>query len=264
MFYYIFMNNYEYKLSNIILFNKKCTLTQSKNILIFLFDNFNFEELKDNNKITIVMSNEELTNYYDKKKDDIDILNFLKDENSIELIEKSLFGNKVSKTSFINKYNILLDFINYMKKNKYTDYIIVSGTVYLLYGLRINSDIDIMAKKRYKIRYNKSKIDLLYIEKNNNYNNLFNDKFYTFYFKGVRILTLKSDLKILRSWRAKDPNFTYPRSVANMVMAKKLIYPELILPINLEKLNINKQTRLLKKIKNDYKKKYTFSSIIKP
>ena len=259
MFYYMFINEYDHDISNIVLFEKNCSLLQTKNILIFLFNNFKFSNLRNLNKIIIVMSTQDLNKYHEKKKDDKYIIPFLKNENSILFTKESQFGNKVANKHFLKRYNILLDFIAYMKKNKYTDFIIVSGSVYLLYGLRLNSDIDIMARKRYKIHFKKQKVDLKYIDENSTYQRFFNRPIYTFYFKGIKILTLKSDLEILRSWRARDPNFTYPRAVADMLMAKEMIYPNLTLPINVSRLSENKKERLLKKIKRDYKRNYNLS-----
>lgn len=254
MYYFLFINNYYPKITDIILFKKKYNLIQTRNLIIFLFNSFNFENLKDNNEITIVMSFKKLLNYREILEDDPHITTFIKDKNSIHLLEHSIFGDKYTIESFIIHYELFLKFLTYMK-NK-TDIVIVSGITYLLYGLRLNRDIDIITRKKYKINFRNKPIDYKYINSSHNYNILFTDPKYTFYFKGFRVTTLKTDILIKRNKRVTNKNFKYPKAVADIIMVKKLINSSVEIPIDLNKLNKPKKEKVLKKIKRFYRSDY--------
>jgi len=255
MYYYLFINNYDHYLSNILIFDKTYNKLQTINLLIFVFNNFNFENLLDSNKIKIVMSVENLNNYWVRLKDDKHVYNFLKDKNSIHFIESSLFGNKYTINKFLENYKIFVEFLSYMENKNYKQFLVISGIVYLLYGLRTNRDIDTLSLKTYKIKFNKMNVDQSLL-KNKNYMFLINDPEYTFYFKGFKISTLKTDVTIIRPYRLHYEEFKHPKALADIIMAKKLINSSIKLPINLDKLNKNKQERVLKKIKRFYRTDY--------
>jgi hypothetical protein len=261
MYYYLFVNNYYNNVSNIILLEETYNEIQTKNIIIFLFNSCNFENLLVENKIKIVMSFKELQKYREVLKDDKYIVNFLNNKNSMKLIKDSLFGNKYQNKSFKNNYNILLDFFNYLDSKKYINIVLVSGIVYLLYGLRINRDIDLFMKDNYKINYKKIEIDPFYVTPEymssvSLYNNLFNNPETTFYFKGFKILTIQTDINVIRKTKAENKSFKHPKAVADIIMAKKLIDSSINIPISLTTLNKNKQDRVLKSIYWQYKSKY--------
>lgn len=256
MYYYLFINNYDHHVSNIILLEKKYNLIQTKNVIIFLFNSSNFLNLSKVNNIKIVMSIEKLKNYHVVTKDDSFITSFIKDENSLNLIEKSYFSNKYSVKKFRYEYVRLLDFLDYLRKNNFMDVVLVSGVSYLLYGLRINSDIDVILKKPYKIKYNKKKIDKSVVLKGSVYEELFINKNMTFYFKGFRIVTLETDMYLTRYHRATAKNLRFPKAVADIIMIKKLIDPSVSIPINLSSLNNTKKERILKKLKYVYRTNY--------
>jgi len=133
MYYYLFINNYYDSLSNIVLLEETYTELQTKNIIIFLFNSSNLENLLDKNEIKIVMSFKELKNYRNVLKDDKHIVNFLNNINSMIFIKQSLFGNKYKNKNFKKKYNVLLDFLNYLTIKQFNKVIFQSGTIYLLY-----------------------------------------------------------------------------------------------------------------------------------
>jgi hypothetical protein len=125
-----------------------------------------------------------------------------------------------------------------------------------LYGLRINKDIDVLMKKRYKIKFNEIDIDTVYIDDKHIHNYLFEQPSLTFYFKGFTIATMKTDMIMTRKKRATNDEFKHPKALADIIMAKKLIDPTIKIPIDLNKLNKNKQERVLKKIKGFYYTNY--------
>jgi hypothetical protein len=261
MYYYLFINNYYDSISNILLLEETYTKTQTINIIIFLFNSSKIENLLDKNEVKIVMSFKNLKEYREVLIDDKYIVDFLKNENSMTFIKQSLFGNKYNDTKFKKKYNILLEFLNYLNTNNYTNIIFTSGVVYLLYGLRVNDDIDLFMTHNYKIKFNKIEIDSFYVTPTHIknipiYNNLFNNLNNTFYFKGFRILTVHADINAIKKTRAMNKNFKYPKAVANIIMAKKLIDQSINIPIDLTTLNTNKQSRVLKKIKWMYSTDY--------
>ena len=116
-------------------------------------------------------------------------------------------------------------------------------------------------KNNYIINFNKINIDAAYITpeymtKIDIYNNLFNNPETTFYFKGFKIITIKTDINVIRNIRAISKNFKYPKAVADIIMSKKLINSSIEIPINIEKLNKEKQNRVLKAIKRRYNSNY--------
>lgn len=257
MYYYLFINNYDDNISNILLLEETYNEVQTKNIIIFLFNSFNFENILYKNEIKIVMSFKELKDYREVLKDDKHIVNFLNNINSMTFIKQSLFGNK----NFKKNYNILLNFFDYLNSKKYTDIVFVSGIVYLLYGLRLNGDIDLFMKNNYNIFYKKIKIDAFYVTPHYMssiplYNNLFNNSNTTFYLKGFKILTLQSDINFIRKIRAENKSFKHPKAAANIIMAKKLINSSINIPTSLTSLNKNKQNKVLKSIYWRYRSKY--------
>jgi len=254
MYYFLFINNYKPKITDIVILRRNYDLIRTKNLIIFLFNSSNFENLKSENEVTIVMSFVKLSNYREILENDIHITSFLKDKNSIHLLENSIFGAKYDEKAFAKNYDIFLKFLKYMEDKP--DIIIVSSITYLLYGLRINRDIDIITRKKYKIKFPDKQVDDKYISSSHAYVRLFEDPTYTFYFKGFRITTIKTDILIKKNKRVTNKNFRYPKAVADLIMIKKLIDPSIKIPIDLNKLNKNKQERVLKKIKRFYRTDY--------
>ena len=260
MYYYLFVNNYYDSLSNIVLLEETYTELQTKNIIIFLFNSSNFENLLDKNEIKIVMSFKELKNYRNVLKDDKHIVNFLNNINSMIFIKQSLFGNKYENKNFKKKYNALLDFLHYLTIKQFNKVIFQSGTIYLLYGLRLNTDIDCIMAEKYNINYKKENIDAYYSPKEDWFRFLFEDTKYTFYFKGYMFTTIYTDINTIRKERiirkTKSSELKYPKSLTNVIMAKKLINSNIEIPLNITKLYNSNKKKVEKSIYWRYGSKY--------
>lgn len=159
-------------------------------------------------------------------------------DTTIEWLNKSLYLKRKNKLKLYKSLKTLNTFCDFLT-SKYTelelnDIELKSGSIYLLYGLRDNSDIDIFAinSKKYKKEFPKSnkKYDIKNI-------NTINKKYYNsyinsllepvnfFYYRGIKMMTLKLDLTKSRSLRVG-----YPRAIADFLMVDYLLHDKYPLP----------------------------------
>ena len=257
MFYYLFLNSNENVNKYTVLLEENYNKTIIKNIILFLFNSENFDNLQNENDVKIIMTLKELDNYRERLIDDKYIEDFLDNENSMKFLEESLMGEIYEKRNDIKySYKKLVNFISYINKNNFNRILIKSGSIYMLYGLRKNSDIDFFSMENYNFNFKETELDYKIMDKNHpQYFRLTNPDKY-FIFKGIKFSNLYDDLVYTRYYRTTREELKHPKAYADILMVKHLVYPKIKLPNNIYDLTKEQQDRILKNIKNRYDSDY--------
>lgn len=213
---------------------------------------------------------------YQFEKNNNNLLKSLLNNATIYWLNKSIYLQRVNKLNlkeYLDKLKKVIDIL----QNQFTiieqeELMFISGTVYMLYGLRSNSDFDMIGYdldllKNKKFLKSVSEKQLLDIEFPKNEKSkkkfevlIFEPQNY-FYFNGMKMITVVNDINILRRSRIEDV-VTYnksgnplkklrPRAIADYLMIKKLLKIEPIYP--LRELSKKNRKKVIYFIKQRYK-----------
>ena len=205
--------------------------------------------------------------YIYKKKQKVDpyfetsennIFKTILSETTIEWLNQSLYLKRRKKLNLqksLKELNIFCNYLTSTYNNFELDSIVLkTGTIYLLNGLRCNSDLDMFIYNYQKININdfpklSKKYDIIKLNKTtesySNYLNLLIEPHNFFYYKGIKILTLKSDLLYIRILRE-----AHPRAIADYIMVDYLLGQKYKKP------NYSKSKRFKKNVLYFIKKRY--------
>jgi len=180
-------------------------------------------------------------------------------DTTIEWLQKSLYIERAKKLQLHKSMHILNTFCDLLT-SKYSelelnDIELKSGVIFLLYGLRNMSDIDISVTSR-KIFDNNfpssnKQIDIKNIETTDGvdydtFMNMLLEPTNFFYYRGIKFMTLNIDLSNTRITRSG-----HPRAVADYLMVEKLLGDKYTLPEYPKTNKFKKDVKFF--IKNRYK-----------
>ena len=170
---------------------------------------------------------------------DNNIFKTILSDTTLSWFSQSLFIKREKKLKLKKSYKNLVNFCENLtskyKELELNDILLKSGTIFLLYGLRNSTDIDMIITKNNKIKpmdlKSNKEVDIMFLDKDklkNRYDSFVNLMFEPqnfLYFKGIKITILQMDLKYMRIVRDG-----HPRAIADYLMVDHLLNEKYPLP----------------------------------